>query len=75
MEEKKNWWKSLSLFEKVAVVLIPILIVVIIVTAIIISNKNDEINELKRKNNEITGTSICSVESINFEEEIENIFR
>lgn len=75
MEEKKNWWKKLSVFEKVAVILMPLLICVIVVTAIVIANKNDEINELKRKNDEITATSICSVENINFEKEIENLLK
>ena len=73
MEEKKKWWKSLSLFEKIAIILIPILICVIVVTAIIIANKNDEINQLKRKNDEITATSISTFENINFENEIKKL--
>ena len=75
MEEKKNWWKNLSLFEKISLILIPILLCVIIITAIIIANKNDAINELKRKNDEITSTSIICFENINFENEIKNLLK
>ncbi len=75
MEEKKNWWKNLSLFEKISIILIPILLFVIIITAIIIANKNDAINELKRKNDEITSTSIVCFENINFENEIVDILK
>ena len=75
MEEKKNWWKNLSLFEKISIILIPILLFVIIITAIIIANKNDAINELKRKNDEITSTSIVCFENINFESEIVDILK
>ena len=75
MEEKKNWWKNLSLFEKISIILIPILLFVIIITAIIIANKNDAINELKRKNDEIISTSIVCFENINFESEIVDILK
>lgn len=75
MEEKKKWWRSLSLFEKISLILIPILLCVIVITAIIIANKNDAINELKRKNDEITTSSVVCIENINFENEIKKLVK
>lgn len=57
MNGLKNWWKNLTAFEKVSTIIIPILVVIIVVTAIIIANKSRALEELKRKNDEITQTS------------------
>lgn len=67
MNERKKWWKNLSLFEKAAVILISVLICVIIVTAIVIANNNDEINTLKRKNNEISENLAYSLNITKFD--------
>lgn len=75
MKEKKSWWRSLSIFEKISTILIPILIVAILITAIIIADKNDKINDLKDKNDEITGNYIICQHTQNSQNfSLEDIF-
>ena len=60
LEKEKNK-RKLSVFEWISYILISILVVVIIVTAIIIADKKHQIDEINRRNEEISGTSISTL--------------
>lgn len=51
---KNKWLKNLSAFEFIAILLIAVLIVATVVTAIVIANKKQQIDEMNRKNEEIS---------------------
>lgn len=52
--KNKNIWKKYSVWEWFAMIAILVLVVATVCTAIVIANKKRELDELKKKNDEIT---------------------
>ena len=52
--KNKNIWKKYSFWEWFAMITILVLVVATVCTAIVIANKKRELDELKKKNDEIT---------------------
>jgi len=59
--------RKFSLFEMLSYVVISVLVVAIVITAIIIANKKHRLDEINRRNDEISGES--TILSRNFEDE------
>lgn len=52
--------RKLSLFEIVSYVVIAVLVVTIVITAIIVADKKHKLDEMNRKNEEISQTCVIS---------------
>ncbi len=68
--KNKNIWKRFSIWEWFAMIAIAILVVATVCTAIVIANKKHELDELNKKNDEITEEDKIN----NFESEIYNFY-
>ena len=58
--------RKLSLFEIVSYVVIAVLVVTIVITAIIIADKKHKLDEINRKNEEITQTHVIKNTNDNY---------